>query len=708
MKNKILLFLYLVFLSSFAFCQSSNLPTPDKKDFVYFSADEITYNNQTSQAELKGNAQIAVEKDGEQYTILGDSFEILPKEQTIISTGPVIMQNNSGTFSLKDFKYNTQSKSVVVDNFSAQYGPMRVLSANSFSGDESKYILKDARLTCCDRPEPHYTLSLSRATLKPNISISGTNAIGRIGKIPVVWLPYFYRSIRNDHIFTTYLDFGQSANTGFAVLTSTVYSKGNFAATGNLDYYTKAGLGYGLSLGYDDPKKFRGNIQTYTIKDNVIDKQRWGINGGFWWEMYDNSDSLNNEDGAIYFAQLKTRTVSDPEFNNDFFRSNPYVVSPDKLVQTSLVRQSRVSNFRISYYDISKLEETKKTFYKYKTDLPEIAWNFTPFVLPKTGGIVNNFNLSFNNTKYNENITDDNDFLQYFKATWRSSKSWRLSRIFTLTPSVFYNQEIGFKDPVSQEKDNYVGRYGTEVNLRANLPTGALDFGYRYKHRTTDKVLVVDEFKEYQNVFNREEQNAFYLQNYYMPTEKLYFKVASGVNINENKKSWDVTERLEPLLAEIGFFNQNTGTNFFVQNLYDFDTGNQAFVLNTTFRDPRDPENMYITLGMTNYKTTRNSFLFTTKFAIAPKNSTWRADMGLDFEIKDSSIHGYSKHILVYKDFHDFNVMLGVRDRSQNLSFHFMINVRCGGPAQETPAEQRINKYWYPWQKSYTAAGPSL
>ncbi len=707
MKTKFLLFSCFIFLISFAFCQSNNLPAPTKEDFVYFTADEISYNNQTGKAELNGNAQISVKKDGEQYNILGSSFEILPKEKTIISTGPVTVENSNGSFSLKDFKYNTESKDIVIDDFSAQYGPMRILSAHNFSGDKEEYILKDAVLTCCDKPTPHYTMSLGKATLKPNISISGTNGVARIGKVPVFYFPYFYRSLRNDHLFTTYLDFGQSANTGFAVLTSTVYSNGNFAATGNLDYYTKAGFGYGLTLGYDDPNKFRGNIQTYTIKDNVLDMQRWGINGGFWWEMFDNSDSLNNEDGAIYFAQMKTRTVSDPEFNNDFFRNNPYVVSPDKLVQTSLVRQSRVSNFRISYYDISKLDEMTKTFYKNKTDLPEIAWNFTPFVLPKTGGIVNNFNIAFNNTKYNEKPINDNDFLQYFQATWRSSKSFRLHRNLTLTPSVFYNQEIGFKDPVSQKNDNYVGRYGTEINLRTDLPTGMLDFGYRYKHRTTDKVLVIDEFKEYQNVFNREEQNAFYLQNYYM-YKNLYFKVVSGVNINENKKSWDLNERLEPLLAEIGFFNQKTGTNFFLQNLYDFANGNQAFVLNTTFRDPRDPENMFITLGVTNYKTDRNSFLFTTQFALAPKNSTWRADMGLDFEIKDSSIHGYSKHILVYKDFHDFNVMVGVRDRSQNLSFHFMINVRCGGSAEETPAQQRINKYWYPWQKNYTDAGPNL
>jgi hypothetical protein len=100
--------------------------------------------------------------------------------------------------------------------------------------------------------------------------------------------------------------------------------------------------------------------------------------------------------------------------------------------------------------------------------------------------------------------------------------------------------------------------------------------------------------------------------------------------------------------------------------------------------------------------------LFTTKFAIAPKESTWRANMGVDFEIKDSSIRSYSKHILVYKDFHDFNLMLGVRDRSNNLSFHFAVNILCGAKSKETPAQQLINQYWYPWQQGYTAAGPNL
>ena len=492
MKNKIFLLISLFLLNTFAFCQSSNLPAPDKEDFIFFTADEVNYDDANGTAELKGNVRINLNKDGEQYTILGKEFIVYPKEEKITSSSPVTIQNNEGTFTLQKFNYNSKDKKVVMDNFQAQYGPMRVISAKQFSGEETEYNLKKAVLTCCDKEAPHYTLTIGSAKLKPEVSISGTNAVARLGKVPVLYLPYFYRSLNKDHLFTTYLDFGQSKNTGLGILTSTVYSKGDFAATGNLDYYTKAGIGYGLTLGYDDPSKFRGNIQTYTIKDRVMDMQRWGINGGFWWEMYDNSNSLNDEDGAIYFAQMKTRTVSDPEFNNDFFRSNPYVVSPDKLTQTSLVRQSRVSNFRISYYDISKLDEPTKTFHNYQTDLPEVAWNFTPFVLPKTGGIVNNFNLSFNNTKFNKEPEDNNDFLQYFKATWKSSKSFRLHRNLTLTPSVFYNQEIGFKDPKSQKEDNYVGRYGTEVNLRTNLPTGALDFGYRYKHRTTDKVLVID------------------------------------------------------------------------------------------------------------------------------------------------------------------------------------------------------------------------
>ena len=54
-----------------------------------------------------------------------------------------------------------------------------------------------------------------------------------------------------------------------------------------------------------------------------------------------------------------------------------------------------------------------------------------------------------------------------------------------------------------------------------------------------------------------------------------------------------------------------------------------------------------------------------------------------------------SEDIKIYKDFHDFTLMLGVRDRNQNLSFNFMINIRCGGKDEEqTQTQKRVSNYY--------------
>ncbi|MDR0952810.1 MAG: hypothetical protein LBM71_01280, partial [Elusimicrobiota bacterium] len=160
-------------------------------------------------------------------------------------------------------------------------------------------------------------------------------------------------------------------------------------------------------------------------------------------------------------------------------------------------------------------------------------------------------------------------------------------------------------------------------------------------------------------------------------------------------ENWDFKYRLEPLLAEIGYFSPTSGTNVFLQNLYDVNSGNQAFVLDSTFRTSYDGSSA--SFGMVNYSADKNSFLFTTKFIIAPKNMTWRADMGIDFNLNKDSLSAYSKHIKVYKDFHDFGIMLGIRDRNDNLSFSFRINIMCGAPEKKA-TDKRIDNYWYPWR----------
>lgn len=660
------------------------LPSPTKGEFIYYTADETVYDKNNSVVAIKGSAEIYIEDGQTTRVIKGDDIQVYVKEQILVSKGTTVIEDEKGVFTSNGIKFDLASKAVIMEDIKADYSPIRVLSTKSLEAEDGEYILRKANITCCDFEKPHYTLYVGKADLIPGDRIWATNAVVKIGKVPVFYLPFVYRSLNTDRLFTTYVDFDQSDNTGFGFLTSTVYAKNNFAAKANLDYYTRSGFGYGAEVAYEDPQRFRGSLQAYTIHDKVQDEQRWGIDGGYWWEVADTSDSLNKGSGAIYFSQFETRNVSDADFNDDFFRSNPYVVSPDKLTRLSAVRQSGWETFRIGYTMREQLNADDKTYSNAEEYAPKIDWIFNPFVIKGTGGIVNNFSLGFNNAKIEEY-----DFVQYINANWRSSKDFKLHPNFTLTPSVFYKQDAILKDPTNNDEDTFVGRYGGELNLRSNLITGLLDIGYRYTKRTASGSLTNIEYQD-----TDEEENLVYVQNYYMLGQNFYFKLAGGYDLRDSSESWDAKYRVEPITAEAGYFSPYTGANFFLQNIYDVHNGNQAFVLDSTFKSIGDS---YANFGMTNYSTDRDKFLFTTKFLIAPKNFTWRADMGIDVSVSDSSLYAYSKHIKIYKDFHDISVMVGVRDRNQNLSFSFRINILCGA-GKKNKALTQADEYWRPWR----------
>lgn len=686
MKNKLFAFLLFLILPVFLCGQNNVLPSPTKEDFIYFTAEEVVYDKEQGIAELSGNVEIILDQNknqGQVSKIKAEKIQVLTEQQVLVTQGPTIVEQDGSYIEINDIHFDIASRKLIMKGLSADYGPIRVLEAKDIEVKQDQYILKKAELTCCSIEKPHYTLYVGKADLIPEDRIIAYNAVLKIGKVPVFYFPIFYRSLNTDRLFTTYIDFDQSANTGFGFLTSTVYARNNFRAAANLDYYTKSGIGYGLDIGYLDPQKFRGSLQAYTIYDEEKNEQRWGVDGGYWWQIHDSSDSLNNKGGAIYFSQFETRNVSDADFNDDFFRSNPYVVSPDKLTRASIVRQTRKSTFRVSYSNRRELNPDNKTYSNAEEILPKVDLIFNPFVLPYTGGVVNNFSVSFNNTRI-----EDYDFVQYFQAKWNSAKDFKLHKNFTLTPSVFYNQEIILKDPTNNDEDKFVGRYGGQLNLRSNLITGMLDIGYRYARRNQEGALTSE------NPFDpKEEENLVYIQNYYLPTPNIYFKLGSGYNLQNSQDSWEAKYRVEPILAEVGYFSQKTGSSIYIQNLYDIHNANQAFVIDAILKNLSGSSAKF---GVVNYSTNRDSFLFTTQFTIAPKNITWRTDMGLNFEINDSSVHAYSKHIKVYKDFHDVSLMVGVRDRNQNLSFSFRINVMCGGVDKRQTQTQASEQY-YPW-----------
>lgn len=717
MKKLPLLLVLFVSFSLPVWAEQNVLPQPDEeKGFVYFTADEASADPAAKKINLKGNVTLVQQtQTGEIRTAKGEDITFDQVNTTISSLGPMTVEGMGATVSGNNVSVNYKTKDFYAEDIQTEYPPLRVISAKEISMKDGTERLKGAVLTCCDNPEPHYTITLGNLKVSPEKRVFGTNAVFKLDGFPIMWLPVFWRSLDSQKPWTTHVDFTQSGDTGFGILTSNVFQEvAGFRPKVNLDYYTKSGVGLGLELMAVESETLRGTGEVYYINDRsssdeeytldghpfqLQDTKRWGMRGGYWWEMYDSSDHFNNNKGALYQFQTQFRMVSDPYFNDSFFRGNPYIFTPDQETNFSLSRQSRRSTLRLSYTQMDIFDWQRGDFIAKERNMPQLDYTLLPFKDPLLG-LTHRMEVNFNNTSHMEE-----EWKKQGSARWTTEKSIRLAKGITFLPSVFYDQHVSLDDDDYNDKTAWVGRVGTDLNLQTDTPIGTLDFGYQYTKRLSTGTLKTDT----SSLDHGEERNRLYLENYYRPSFNTYVRLATGfslANHDVQNNSWQhLKHRVEPILLEAGYNSPDGKINLFAQNLYDLIEKNQAFIAQTNFII----KGQHLGIGLTNYDTTESSdyalyknisdaYTFTTNFGLRLPNATWSLDLGTDFQIQSGSFDSFNKLIRLTKRFHDAIGELTVRDRNDNLSFAFRISVLCGKDGRKETQQNAQDTYWYPWR----------
>ena len=692
------------------------LPAPQEENgFLYFTADQAYADPNAKTINLQGNVTLTQEtKDGDVRKATGENVTLDQLNTTFSSVGPMHVEGMGATLDGENISVNYKTKDYYAENIQTEYPPLRVLSAKSVSAINGTQRLKGAVLTCCDQTPPHYTIYLGNVKISPQKRVFGTNAVFRFDDVPLLWLPVYWRSLDSQKPWTTYVDFTQSNRVGFGLLSSTVFTKVPvFRPKLNLDYYTKSGVGTGLELMAIETDKLKGTGEfyfiddkaskgeTYTVDGNSFrlhDTKRWGIRGGYWWEMYDSSDHFQNSSGALYQFQTQFRKVSDPYFNDSFFRGNPYIFTPDQQTNFSLARQSRASTLRISYTQQDIFDWQRGEYMAQERTLPQLDYVLLPFKDPLLG-LSHQFEVHFNNTSQMEQ-----DWHRQGSARWTTKKSISLTRGLTFLPSVFYDQHLTLQDANYNDKDSWVGRVGTDLNLQTNTFFGTLDAGYQYTRRFSTGTIELDRV----SADRGEERNRLYVQNYFRPSFNTYVKVGAGfslVNYDGQNNSWQhLKRRIEPFLLEAGYNSPGGTINLLVQDLYDITEGNQAFVAQTNFVI----KDQLLGIGVNNYddftdpyslyQTFSDRYTFTTTFGLRPHNSSWNLDVGTGLQLERGHLIGFNKFVRLDKHFHDAIVELTVRDRNHNLSFALMFNILCGKQNRAQTQTQTPDQYWYPWR----------
>lgn len=701
------------------------LPPPAGDAFIYFTSDQASAEPDNKKITLQGNVTVIQKtKDGKTRTVTGENISLDQTNTQISSVGPMTVKDGQGNvLTGNNVSVNYTTKDFKAEDISTEYPPLRVLSAKEISSISQKETLRNATLTCCDNPDPHYTLSVGKLTVSPKKRVFGTNAVLRLDGFPIFYLPLFWRSLQSQKPWTTYVDFTQSNKTGFGILTSTVFNPVfNLRPKLNLDYYTNSGLGLGGGLTAVESPTLRGSGEFYFINDQadtadtriLDDSKRWGVQGGYWWEMYDSSDHFNNPDGALYQFQTQFRMVSDPYFYDTFFRGNPYIFMPDQETNFSLSRQTRRSTLRVSYQQKDIFAMDKKEFMAEKRTLPEIKFMLLPFTDPllKTS---NRLEVDFDNTstlQYKNGMpNEEGPYQRQAHAKWTTEKAFRLSRAFTFTPSVFYDQTITFADShYKNGQDAWVARVGTDLNLQTHSFLGTTDFGYQFTKRLSTGTLSSDQVSPDKGI----ELNRLYINNYYRPTFNTYVRFQTGFDLSDYtyslkdgfgyEQGWDhLKARIEPFLLEWGYNSPNGLFNFFVQDQYDLEEKNINFIAQSNFIY----KNQIIGLGFNNfadytdpgslYQTDSDRYTITTTWGIRPPGGKWFMDLGIDAVLEPHSLVGFNKMFRFSYTFHDAQTEFTIRDRNDNFSFAFRINILCGGN-KRIQGQVPEDTYWYPWR----------
>lgn len=691
----------------------NKLPTPPGEEgFLFFSADNGSVEPNTKKINLQGNVTIVQQlPDGRTRTVQGQDVTLDQLNTQITSLGLLTMKSDAGQFQGTDMRLNYVTKDFAAKDITTEYPPLRVLGAKEISSVNGKDTLRDVTLTCCDAADPHYTLTVGKLTVSPEKRVFGTNAVFRLDGFPVFYLPVFWRSLESKKPFTTHVDFTQSGKVGFGVLTSTVFEPMfGFRPTLNLDFYTKSGVGVGGAMTAITSPTLRGTGEFYYINDqsdasynvdngleekrlDLKSRNRWGFRGGYWWEIADTSDAFTKETGALYQFQTQFRMVSDPYFNDSFFRGNPYIFMPDQQTNFSLSRQSRVSSLRVTYEQQDIFDWDQGKFIAQQRDLPSVQFLLMPFADPLLG-LSHRMEVNFNNTSLMEEA-----YQRSGNARWTTEKSIRLGRNLTFLPSVFYDQQVTLQDNNYDDKDAWVGRIGTDLNLQTDTLLGTVDFGYQYTQRLSTDTIKRDNLSPDRG----QERNRLYLQDYFRPSFNTYVRLAAGFDLN-SYASWDHPKsRVEPILVEAGYNSPDGTVNLFAQNLYDLEDKNQAFIAQSYFT----VKNQLLGFGLTNYttqldptslyQTYSDRYTFTTSLGIRPASNTWQMDLGFDFQLQDRSFSAFNKMVRVMKVFHDASLEMTLRDRNDNLSFSFRVNILCGGNEREKMRLPEDN-YYYPWR----------
>jgi hypothetical protein len=656
---------------------------------VRFEADAGGFNEYSRAIDLEGNVRLEeLSPEGKQLKLVrARRLTVNMSSRTVTAPEDFVMDDDTGTVYGRSGFYDYGNSAGVINDGRFLIKNF-VFRGRSVSFDRDGYTYKRASLTSCDEDPPHYRLRASRIYLYPDRYFLAYNTVFFLGRIPVFYFPVIYKPMGRGTPFVSSFFPGYDERNGFFIKSNYLYRVNpNIRVKAYLDYFARRGVGMGGEFDYRQPEKNISNLAAYRIREYGRETDRWGLNGGYWHSF----SKFNESDPAQYYSQAFFRLISDPAFNNDFFRTNPFAVSPDKQASVAFTRKTNYTVTRLSAYGRDERDPAgTEKFHKAYESAPRLDFNTVPFRVLKLP-VLNSFSGYFENAK--------DAGVPYYqtkgRGAWTVSKTVPLSRRVTFSPSAFYDQAV-FLSTSAATESAWVGRYGGALNLRYDRMWGSLDVRYAYTRRLrpnklSDDISAPDRGQEADSVAG---------DLFIMPRSNAYFRARTSYDLR-NYYTAPFSSRLAPLITEV-YYAPRATLDLYAQNSFNFASGNQAFVGQAT----AGGRETYFGAGLANYNTDSEAWIVSNTFGFKPwRTSKWRAEAVLRYRAvpragRFETFKFFEKAVTLYRDFHDFRTRWDFRVRSGGVNeFFFFANLKMNDPVRYDNLEEKSRQFWRPWRQ---------
>jgi LPS-assembly protein len=601
--------------------------------------------------------------------------------------GSSVIYGRSGLFDL-------ENNEGLMQGAKAGYPPWRIRASEAEFFSDRRVVFRSANFTSCDEPSPHYRFRASSVRVRPGKYIFAWNPVFFVGRVPLFYSPFLWKSLRKKHLVHTRVSPGYDRRNGAFARTTTLYSFAPWAyGKLYLDYYGAQGPAVGTELQHRPSEDLRGVLYAYRIRETNSGRERWTVLGSEYATL-----------GSSYAFQGRLQAQSDAEFNNHYQRSNAFRVTPQLDNSAAFVRRGELTTTRISYSRVDVRDPADTRFLREGESMPRIELQTAPLGLRGVPWLAT-VNL-FADNRYER----QRNFLQRSAgARAETTRTLNIVRGLSLTPRFALSETYESRRDAAASftstrtyYDAYTGRYELGADLRLNSRVGYWDADYARVKRTKPGTFEGDAGAPDYGV----EKDLISLQHTLLPWRSLVVRSGTGYDFRKNRdQSMGFRRRVQPFFGD---FNWSVGGGWQVsmRDEYQLDEGNRSFLVQADWGDRRSN---FAGFGVVHTIDRAGTYLAGMEGGWAPSSATWRYTGALRYDVRNDGglqfkdIRAFEKELTVVKDFHDFQARVLFRVRPGGIKeVAIRVEMTGGGDVARKIIKKGWESEWFPWRKHTT------